>query len=219
MSLPIHTLKKLPLFDGIREDDLPKMLDCLGGTVRQFKKNEIIILEDETIHVIGTPLSGTVHMIKEDIDGGKTLLVSIGEGELFGESFACGSQLHACVSFVAATPCTILFLPFHKVIHSCTLSCVFHHHLIENMVRLISEKNQRLMIKAAIISQKTLREKILAYLRNEAERQNSRRFTIPLGRVALAEYLCADRSALTRELSLMRDEGLIDYEKNTFILR
>lgn len=87
------------------------------------------------------------------------------------------------------------------------------------MVRLISEKNQRLMDKASIVSQKTLREKILAYLRNEAERQGSQRFTIPLGRVALADYLCADRSALTRELSLMRNEGLIDYEKNTFILR
>lgn len=100
-------------------------------------------------------------MVKEDIDGGKSLLVSIGDGELFGESFACGSQLHARVSFVAATPCTILFLPFHKVLHSCTLSCVFHHRLIENMVRLISEKNQRLMDKASIVSQKTLREKSL----------------------------------------------------------
>ena len=87
------------------------------------------------------------------------------------------------------------------------------------MVRLISEKNQRLMDKASIVSQKTLREKTLAYLRNEAERQGSQRFTISLGRVALADYLCADRSALTRELSLMRNEGLIDYEKNTFILR
>lgn len=219
MHPPIHELTALPLFAGIREEDLPKMLDCLGATTRHFKKNEIIILEDETVHTIGTPLSGTVHMVKEDIDGGKSLLVSIGNGELFGESFACGSQLHARVSFVAATPCTILFLPFHKVLYSCTLSCVFHHRLIENMVRLISEKNQRLMDKASIVSQKTLREKILAYLRNEAERQGSQRFTIPLGRVALADYLCADRSALTRELSLMRNEGLIDYEKNTFILR
>ena len=139
--------------------------------------------------------------------------------ELFGESFACASQLSARVSFVAAAPCAVLFLPFHKVIHSCTLACTFHHRLIENMLRLLSEKNQRLMDKVAIISQRTLRDKILAYLRTEADYQQSRRFTIPLGRVELSEYLGVNRSALTRELAQMREEGLIDFEKNTFILR
>ena len=87
------------------------------------------------------------------------------------------------------------------------------------MLRLLSEKNQRLMDKVAIISQRTLRDKILAYLRTEADYQQSRRFTIPLGRVELSEYLGVNRSALTRELAQMREEVLIDFEKNTFILR
>ena len=111
----------------------------------------MIMLEEETVRRIGVVLSGTVHMIKEDIDGGKSLMVTIRPGELFGESFACASQLSARVSFVAAAPCAVLFLPFHKVIHSCTLACTFHHRLIENMLRLLSEKNQRLMDKVAII--------------------------------------------------------------------
>ncbi len=37
-----------------------------------------------------------------------------------------------------------------------------------------------------------------------------------LGRIQLAEYLSADVSALTRELNCMKEEGLIDFEKNTF---
>ena len=212
-------LKALPIFEGIHEEDLLKMLDCLGGYEKKFHKNEMIILEEETIRTIGVVLAGTVHMVKEDIDGNKALLVSIAQGELFGESFACASQLAAKVSFLAATPCQVLFLPFHKVIHSCTLACTFHHRLIENMVRLLSEKNQQLMDKAAIVSQRTLREKILAYLRTQSEYQQSRCFTIPLGRVALSEYLCADRSALSRELSQMREDGLIDFDRNTFTLK
>ena len=86
------------------------------------------------------------------------------------------------------------------------------------MVKLIGDKNVQLMQKIEVISKKTLREKILAYLRSQSPEDSSRRFTIPLGRLELADYQCADRSALTRELTHMKTEGLIWYEKNEFQL-
>lgn len=96
------------------------------------------------------------------------------------------------------------------------MTYTFHHRLIENMVRYISDKNVQLMNKIEIISKKTLREKIMTYLQQQASEQNSKHFTISLGRLELADYLCADRSALTRELSHMQKDGLICYNKNTF---
>lgn len=98
------------------------------------------------------------------------------------------------------------------------MTCTFHHRLIENMVQLIGDKNVQLMQKIEVISKKTLREKIMAYLQNQSIEQHSKSFTIPLGRLELAAYLCADRSALTRELSCMQKDGLIWYSKNTFKL-
>ena len=216
VSLDTHGLSALPLFAGIREEDIPAMLLCLGSFQKRYKKDETILLESNEVRNVGVILSGSVHMIKEDADGYQTLLVNMKEGELFGESFSCGSFLDARVSFFAATPCSVLFLPFYKVIHTCKLTCTFHHRLIENMVRLIGDKNVQLMQKIEVISKRTLREKIMAYLRNQSLEQNSRHFSIPLGRLELAEYLCADRSALTRELSSMQKDGLIWYEKNIF---
>lgn len=218
MQLNVHQLIQLPLFTGIRKEDLPAMLTCLGNFQKHYKKGEIILLESNQVRSVGIILSGSVHMIKEDAEGHHTLLVTMKEGEVFGESFSCGSQLDAWVSFMAAASCDILFLPFYKVIHSCKMTCTFHHRLIENMVRLIGDKNVQLMHKIDVISRKTLREKILTYLQQESMRQNSRQFTIPFGRQELAEYLCADRSALTRELSSMQKDGLIFYDKNTFKL-
>lgn len=90
--------------------------------------------------------------------------------------------------------------------------------LLEEVVSLIADKNKELMEKMGIVSKKTLREKILAYLSIKAQQQGTRYFDIPLGRVELADYLCANRSALTRELSKMKVEGLLDYEKNMFHL-
>lgn len=216
MQLDFKKLSLFPIFRGIREEDLPAMLTCLGSFQKDYQKDEIIFLESNEVRNVGIILSGIVHMVKEDSEGYQTLLVTMKENELFGESFSCGSHLDARVSFFAAAPCTVLFLPFHKVIHSCKMSCTFHHRLIENMVQLIGDKNVQLMHKIEIISKKTLREKIMAYLQQQVMEHSSRQFTIPLGRLELAEYLCADRSALTRELSYMQKDGLIFYEKNTF---
>lgn len=218
MLFNFRQLTSLPLFYGIREEDLPAMLKCLGSFKKNYKKDEFIFLENHEVRNVGVIMSGTVHMIKEDSEGYKTLLVTMKDGELFGESFSCGSHLGSRVSFLAITPCTILLLPFYKVIHTCKMTCTFHHRLIENMVRLIGDKNVQLMSKIEVISKKSLREKIMAYLQLQADEQKSSRFTIPLGRLELADYLCADRSALTRELSSMKRDGLIDYEKNTFQL-
>ena len=96
------------------------------------------------------------------------------------------------------------------------MACVFHHRLIENMVRIIANKNRDLMRKVEVVSKRTIREKLLAYLSIQTQTQNSRYFEIPLGRVELAEYLCVDRSVLTRELVKMKEDGLIDYDKNCF---
>ena len=183
MKLEFHKLALLPLFNGIREEDLSAMLACLGSFQKNYSRDEIILLESNEVRSVAVILSGKVHMIKEDVEGYQTLLVTMKEDELFGESFSCGSHLSAQVSFRAATDCAVLFLPFYKIIHSCKMSCPFHHRLIENMVKLIGDKNVQLMQKIEVISKKTLREKILAYLRSQSPEDSSRRFTIPLGRI------------------------------------
>jgi len=205
-----------PLFKGIQPKDMEAMLGCIGYHIGTFRKGDIVAFEDENIRHIGILLSGSVDMVKEDLWGNKTMLVRMRRDELFGETFACGEDNLSVVTFVVSEDARILFLPFDRVMHSCTMACVFHHRLIENMVHIIAGKNRDLMRKVEVISKRTLREKILAYLSIHAQLQESRYFEIPLGRVELAEYLCANRSALTRELVKMKSEGLIDYDKNCF---
>ena len=205
-----------PLFDGIRKEDLGSLLHCTGNRISRYNKGQVIALEDEQIRHVGVVLSGRVDMVKEDVWGGKTLLIRMGKGELFGETFACGDDSRSVVTFTVSEDTEVLFIPFHRVMHSCSMACEFHHRLIENMVRIIAGKNRGLLRKVEVISKKTLREKILAYLSIQAQDQACRYFQIPLGRVELADYLCADRSALTRELASMKADGLIDYDKNTF---
>ena len=205
-----------PLFHGIRPDELDAMLGCIGYHIGTFKKGDIVAFEGDNLKHIGIIMKGSVDMVKEDLWGNKTMLVRTRKDELFGETFACGSDSLSVVTFLVSEDAKILFMPFDRVMHSCTMACQFHHRLIENMVKIIADKNRDLMRKVDVVSKRTIREKLLAYLSIQAQVQNSRYFEIPLRRVKLAEYLCVDRSALTRELAKMKEDGLIDYDKNCF---
>lgn len=218
MESYLEEISKSSLFEGIQRKDLKPMLQCIGGYIKTYQKGEFITLTNEEIKRVGIVLGGTVHMIKEDVWGHKTILTFIQEGELFGETFACGNAFVSTVTFLSAEDSTVLFLPFYKVIKSCTKACEFHHRLIQNMVTLIAVKNTQLMEKVEITSKKTLREKILSYLSFQAQKNHCDAFEIPLKRTELADYLCADRSALTRELQNMKADGLILFDKNTFRL-
>ena len=112
----------------------------------------------------------------------------------------------------------MLLLDYERILHACKLVCRFHHRMIENMVELIAEKNLVLVEKLEVVSRTTIREKLLTYLAHQAQAAGSQTFTVPISRTALAEYLCTDRAAMTRELARMKEEGLVDYDKRTFTL-
>ena len=205
-----------PLFEGINYEDRKSMLSCIGYHIRSFRKGDIIGFEEENIKHVGIVVSGSVDMIKEDLWGNKTMLVRARKDDVFAETFACGSDNLSMVTFQVSEDATVLFLSFNRVMRNCANACQFHHRLTENMVRVIADKNRDLMRKVEVVSKRTLREKILAYLSIQAQSQGKKQFEIPLGRVEWAEYLCADRSALTRELAKMQEEEIIRYQKNTF---
>lgn len=212
----LDEIKNHPLFANIGDEEIPAFMACLGGYTRSYGKSEIIFLSNEPVKSVGIILKGRVKMVKEYENGDAATLLNLREGEIFGETFACGSMINSKVTFETATQSDILFLPFHRVMHTCDMTCSFHHRLIENMVKMISDKNVQLMEKMEITSRKNLRDKIMTFLLIQAEKQGSHRFSVHMGRIELAEYLCADRSALTRELSNMQEDGLIRFQKNEF---
>lgn len=215
MGLTLENIHS-PLFEGIRSEDREAMLNCIGYHIRFCPKGQTISMEAETLRQVGLVLSGAVDMVKEDLWGNRTLLLRIRKNELFGETFACGEDPVSVVTFTVSEDSDILFLPFHRVMCTCTHSCAFHQQLTMNMVRIIARKNRDLMRKVEVISKKTIREKILTYLSIQSQAQQTRYFEIPLGRLEWADYLCVDRSALTRELVKMKQEGIIDFDRNCF---
>ena len=195
----ITDISQLPVFDGISPADCTLLFDCLGCRIREYKKDCIIRLERELAGNVGTVIEGSVNMYKQDIWGNRTLVSYMQAGDVFGEAF----------SFSAAS----------RILNPCKNTCPFHYQLSKNMFSTISAKNRRLMERIEVSSQGSVREKILAYLSMEAQRQGRSSFRLPLRRSEMAEYLCINRSAMSRELAALRNEGVIDFDRDYFTLR
>ncbi len=212
-------LYDLPLFQGIRTENLSPLLVCLAGHEKTYKKGEIIYLEEDDVKNVGVILEGTVLMLKEDVWGNQTLLAYMEPGEVFGETFAVRkTERTSYVNFEASQDCRILFMSFHHILHTCQNACTFHQQVIVNMMQLISQKNVKLMEKIEVTSKTTLREKILTYLSIQAQRQGSRHIEMSINRSEMADYLDSNRSAMTRELSNMQEEGIIAFDRKSFDL-
>lgn len=211
-------LSGVPLFHGIAPDELSGMLKCLNAREASYKKQDIILLEGQPVSSVGIVLSGKVQIIKEDFDGSRNIMSDIGKGNLFAEAYSCVKTESLPVTVLSVTDSEILFVDYMKIISVCSSACKFHTRLIENMMRILASKNILLNRKIEHISKRTTREKLLAYLSDQAAKSGKREFDIPYNRQELADYLCVDRSAMSNELCKLQDDGILVFHLNHFRL-
>ncbi len=210
-------LEKVKLFDGIEQADLGQMLNCLEAKVIIAKKNKILLRAGSKPDQVGIVLNGMVQIVKEDADGNRMVIGVASPGEFFGEALCCAGVEESPVSVITCEDSEIMFLEFGRILRSCSHSCTFHRGLIENMLQIIAQKNLILQNRMDFLSKKTVREKVLTYLKSVAA-NSERHFSIPFNREELADFLCIDRTSLSRELARLKEEGVLDYWKNQFTL-
>ena len=219
MEENFEILSQCPLFSSIGREDLESMLQCLGARRAFYEKNQHVFLEGDPARWVGVVLSGGVQIIREDLDGNRSILASAGPGELFGEVFACAGLDQLPVTVTAIADSHILRLSCRRIIETCSQSCAFHSLLIQNLLRIVARKNLMLNQKIEFISKRSTREKLMAYLTAQAKAADSHTFSIPYNRQELADYLGVERSAMSAELGKLKKEGILDFHKNHFQIR
>ena len=206
------------LFRGIDSSELQSMLDCLGAGIHSINKGKIVLLAGDKPEFTGIVLSGMLHITRDDYEGNRAIIASITPGKLFAEALCCAGVSESPVTVVAAEDSIIMKLGSERMLKTCPKSCAFHKKLIANMLALIANKNLFLQDRMEIISLKSVRSKVILYLESLVTKQG-RNITIPFNREEMADFLCVERSALSHELAKMKKDGLIDYNKNKFILK
>lgn len=206
------------LFRGFSTDEIVSALTCLEGTIHKYQKKDILFMQDKPLTAVGLILQGTVYLTKEDASGAYYIFSELTDGDLFGETALLFEQEYSGYGAYAAEDSQILFIQMQNITNPTGTICSIRGKVIENLLSLIVKNNRLLYHKLDIVSHKSLRQRILHYLELQARRNHSTTFSIPFTRADLADYLTVDRSALSRELRRMEQDGLIKYTKNKFEL-
>lgn len=209
-------LSSVALFEGMTWEEIMSLLSCLGGVRRSYADGSPVCLEEETVRYIGVVLAGAVQVVDEDVFGRWSIVGVMEAGELFGEAFACAEISRLPFSIWSRAKSEVLFLEYERVIHTCSDACLFHSRLVTNMVSVLAGKNLMLNRKIRYLSQRSTRGKLLSYLSEQAKAAGSPVFEIPFDRQTLADFLCVERSAMSVELSKLRQEGVLDFHRSTF---
>lgn len=218
MNEYLPLLRETSLFRDVAEPEISAMLHCLSAKPVGFAKDEFVLREGDMVESVGLLLTGGALVVQEDYWGNRNLIAHIAPGQLFAEAFACSPGAALSLSVVADAPSRILFLNVGRVMTLCPASCAHHSRVIRNLLSDLAAKNLHLSEKLTHMGQRTTRAKLLSYLSAEARRHGVAAFDIPFSRQQLADYLSVDRSALSAELGRMRDEGILSFQKNHFVL-
>ena len=208
-------LQSTSLFAGLGLEELRTLLAQLGAVMRSYGKGEALVLAGEPNRRVGVVLAGELEAYRPAPDGVRIPITRMEPGGVFGDVLG-GSSLASPVTVLAATPCEVLLIPYERLLLSDGSAA--HQRVLQNLVRTISDKYFLLSRRVDLLVLKSLRAKVCAYLLSESERAGSLTFSIPFSRIQLADYLNCDRSALSRELSLMQRDGLLDTYRSSFKL-
>lgn len=208
---------RTPLFLGAAEADLERILSCLQAQETQYLKKERILSPGTVSRRFGIVLSGSVRICREDSSGNGMLLAQLFPGDLFAEAFACAGQ-PLTVAAEAAEAVRILWIDSRKMLAFCGKACPAHALAAENLLQILAQKNIFLTDRIQHLSCRSLREKVWSFLSEQAVLAKNSSFAIPFNRQQMADYLAADRSALSAVLCRMQEEGLLRFHKNRFTL-
>ena len=209
----IKAISKCALFSYINEENIGEMIKCLNPKITFYKRNDYIMLAGDRLESIGIMLNGAAIVIKENADGNRIILKKLDIGDTFGEMIVFSKNSHWPATVVATENCSICFLTREKIVGECDLVCPWHSKLIQNMLRIISDRALMLNKKVEYLSIKSMRGKISRFLFEQYQINQKTSFSLPMNRSELADFLNVSRPSMSREMCEMRDEGIINFHK------
>jgi len=206
--------EKLPLFHGMKLADIQRACDCFGIYEKQYNEGKIVLDEGDSVKAFGVVIAGEAKSYKTDVYGKRFTVSVIKEGQYIGLLLAGMANRGSPVTVEATDRLSVLYVPFARIMRQCDKCCSFHSKIISNLFSGLCEKTMHLHERIDCLLKPNIREKVFMFL--SQYEQTDEEFEIEFDREGLAEYLNVERSALSRELSRMRSDKIIDFKRNRF---
>lgn len=195
---------------------LENLSKCVNTKKNTFLNGEYILNYVSKRKIIGIILDGNADLRRIDIKGNVTILERLSKGDIFSEMFMDESE--DSIFLLATDKTEVLFIEYNHILKDCKVNCHYHSFVLNTIMDLMLKNTIQLNNKIAILSSRTIREKILSYLKERSVEEESNTITIPYSFQELADYLCVDRSAMMREIKKLTDEKIIKKNGRTFTI-
>lgn len=202
-------LKQSPIFDGISYESYLLMIDCFQAIQKTYRPEDVAYDFERGGDQVGILERGEASLIRIDEEGVSTVLENLTVGSVFGRSLAYSGGSGDSLEVVCRTACDVLYIDYAHILKRCEKACTHHSLLVQNMLRLITGKAQALADRIDVLSRRSIREKLLCFFHQQAEKTGKNSFTLPFSLSMLADYIATDRSAMMREMKHLREEDLI----------
>lgn len=217
MNELVRQLQQCVLFRDLPEEVIKvNILPC--GKLQELPKDRYLFGYQDQVDYFGVVLSGLIHTQHIFSDGSYSITDVLEPPEVVAVDLIWTRTRISSYYAVSAVSSQLLTFPATLVTEPGSLPEVCRQQIIGKMLTMISHDNIRKDYRLAVLAQKGLRERVMTYLTMQASKRRTAAFTIPFSREELASYLCVNRSALSHELSLLQQAGLIAFRKNEFTL-
>ena len=215
---PVIFPRACRLLKDLGEEGFCRICECMNVKELHLRNRQTFISESDPCNRIGIVVTGAVRLTRQRIDGGRNVLETITENGVFGSTYVFRDVSTMGISMSAVGETIVLLFEIEKITRPCHKVCVAHLQFVRNLLTVMSQTTFALKQKLRILSQRTIRGRLMLFLNIRAKRAKSNEFDIQFDRQALADYLCVDRSALSAELSKLRAERKVESVKNHFKL-
>ncbi len=195
------------LFENIHPRNIEKLKRILQANTIKYRKNVNVLSNVNREDFIGIIDSGSVQLIYNDYNGNKTIIEEIGEGEIFGSiNYILQAEEITCIT---KEETQITFIEYEQITNDEIIKNDLYIIFIKNLIKIlgnqITSKNSRI----ELLTKRTTRDKILEYFKMQSQKKGNKVFTLPMTFTELSNYLSVDRSAMTREIKNLKDDGFI----------
>ena len=191
--------------------------NCSKVQKKTFSKNEVITTYIQKRNQLCILLNGNADLVRYDLNGNRTIVEHLSKNALFGEVFYKVTTNNELL-VESKSNCEVLFYIYDEIKNKCSRTCKFHDTLSEYLPELILDKITDLNTRIELLTQRTTRDKLLMYFSLISTRKLSKTFELPLSLTDLADYLNVDRSAMMRELKLLKEDKMVDKIGNRIVL-
>ena len=214
----IERIAKSPLFAGLSKEELRAALDALRASKRPFKKGDSILTAGDEAAYFGLVLEGGATIESNDAWGNRTILSHVGRSDYFAEVYALLPEEVMPVDVRASEDSVIVMFSARGFEAMQAASPELYTKMVSSMLTISLRKNMILSGRSFHTSPKTIRGRVMAYLSSISLRKGKPEFDIPFDRQQLADYLNVERTALSKELRKMSNDGLIEFDRSHFRL-